>query len=89
MFSFDEELERQMRQEKELAPVYHVGRGGAGNMIYIDDSTRRRSSQTTDTASARSNSSAESGAHAVNRNIRRGIERGWSKMVGVAQYVAA
>ena len=84
MFSFDEDLERQMRHEKGLAPVYHVGRGGAGNMIYMNGSTRRRSSQPTDAASARSNSSAESGADTVNRNIRRGIERGWYKVAGVA-----
>ncbi|EDN10591.1 predicted protein [Histoplasma mississippiense (nom. inval.)] len=33
IFSFDEELERQLRREKEVAPVFHVGRGGAGNTI--------------------------------------------------------
>lgn len=32
IFSFDEELERQLSQERHAAPVYHVGRGGAGNV---------------------------------------------------------
>lgn len=30
IFSFDEELERELRR---AAPVYHVGRGGKGNMV--------------------------------------------------------
>ncbi|KAL6252437.1 hypothetical protein RBB50_000156 [Rhinocladiella similis] len=32
IFSFDEELERQLSQDRHAAPVYHVGRGGAGNL---------------------------------------------------------
>lgn len=32
IFSFDEELERQLSFERHAAPVYHVGRGGAGNV---------------------------------------------------------
>src|ERR1700761_1750526 len=31
IFSFDEELERQRRMMQHMAPVYHIGRGGAGN----------------------------------------------------------
>jgi hypothetical protein len=33
IFSFDEELERQLSHERHAAPVYHVGRGGAGNKV--------------------------------------------------------
>jgi len=33
IFSFDEELERQLSQDRHAAPVYHVGRGGAGNLV--------------------------------------------------------
>ena len=33
MFSFDEELERARKFEDTIAPVYHIGRGGEGNMI--------------------------------------------------------
>ncbi|EFQ97908.1 hypothetical protein MGYG_00945 [Nannizzia gypsea CBS 118893] len=32
IFSFDEELEQQLKREKDVAPVFHIGRGGAGNM---------------------------------------------------------
>jgi hypothetical protein len=79
IFSFDEELERQMRQQQAMAPVYHVGRGGAGNMVYADTSaTRQRDSET---ASARSTSSAESGTDIAGKAVRRSLEKGWAKMV--------
>lgn len=32
IFSFDEELERRRVREETAAPIYHVGRGGAGNV---------------------------------------------------------
>ncbi|EXJ73859.1 uncharacterized protein A1O5_03621 [Cladophialophora psammophila CBS 110553] len=35
IFSFDEELEQQLRWERDAAPVYHVGRGGAGNIGHV------------------------------------------------------
>ena len=38
MFSFDEELERLRRSEGDVAPVYHVGRGGSGNAFDRRDS---------------------------------------------------
>jgi hypothetical protein len=79
IFSFDEELERQMRQQDAMAPVYHVGRGGAGNMIYRDSSTTRP--KDSETASARSTSSAESGADVAAKGVRRSLEKGWAKMV--------
>ena len=78
MFSFDEELQKQMQQAKHVAPVYHVGRGGAGNY-------HRSSKASTDTRflltrqdsnnSASSNSSAESGADVANRNIKKGLKK--------------
>ena len=34
IFSFDEELERLRRGDEGVAPVYHIGRGGAGNLIH-------------------------------------------------------
>ncbi|CAF9913872.1 MAG: hypothetical protein GOMPHAMPRED_008048 [Gomphillus americanus] len=34
MFSFDEELERARKLESTLAPIYHIGRGGEGNMVH-------------------------------------------------------
>ncbi|KAM5433868.1 hypothetical protein MferCBS31731_006875 [Microsporum ferrugineum] len=37
IFSFDEELEQQLKREKDVAPVFHIGRGGAGNMAAVPD----------------------------------------------------
>jgi len=78
IFSFDEELERQMRQEREVAPVFHVGRGGAGNMIISDayNVSRKHS----DANSMGSQSSVESGAD----RARRSIEKGWGKLMSFA-----
>lgn len=39
MFRFDEELERERLSE--VAPVYHVGRGGSGNAVKSRDERRR------------------------------------------------
>jgi len=78
IFSFDEELERQMRQQAAMAPVYHVGRGGAGNMIYTDSSATRR--KDSETASSTSTSSAESGVDIVTKGVRRSLEKGWAKV---------
>ncbi|MCJ1322201.1 hypothetical protein MMC15_007547 [Xylographa vitiligo] len=33
MFSFDEELERVRGGSEGMAPVYHIGRGGVGNLL--------------------------------------------------------
>lgn len=38
MFSFDEELSQLRRGSEAVAPVYHIGRGGAGNLM--DERTR-------------------------------------------------
>ncbi len=78
IFSFDEELEREMRQQETRAPVYHVGRGGAGNMTHPSDSSSKR--KNSETASTRSTSSAESGADIATRTIRRGLSSGWHKV---------
>ncbi|KAJ9652700.1 hypothetical protein H2198_008067 [Neophaeococcomyces mojaviensis] len=74
IFSFDEELEQQLKQTKHVAPVYHVGRGGAGNLrSSISDAqslTRRTSND-----SASSTSSAESGADIATRNLKKGLKK--------------
>ncbi|KAL1852723.1 hypothetical protein Plec18167_008954 [Paecilomyces lecythidis] len=76
IFSFDEELERELRREKEMAPVFHVGRGGAGNMIFSDNDSyslsRKQSSSTT--------SSTESAADWAKEKARKG----WGKLKGMA-----
>jgi len=78
MFSFDEELQQQMQQAKHVAPVYHVGRGGAGNLyrssnpiIDANSVLSRRDSNN----SASSTSSAESGADVATRNLKKGLKK--------------
>jgi len=44
IFSFDEELERQRKMMEHQAPIYHIGRGGAGNAIDDMKSSRRSGS---------------------------------------------
>lgn len=87
MFSFDEELALQLARSgaRRLAPVYHVGRGGAGNTVRsgqgmeierervcIDGSTRRRESD----SDSRSGSGSEKSKGSAPRNILRKIGRG-------------
>ncbi|KAI9797560.1 MAG: hypothetical protein M1835_007824 [Candelina submexicana] len=57
MFSFDEELARQQKIEEHVAPVYHIGRGGAGNAV---DETRPSSIRKGSASSTMSRSSNES-----------------------------
>ncbi|KAL2821946.1 hypothetical protein BJX63DRAFT_175780 [Aspergillus granulosus] len=82
IFSFDEELEREMRR---AAPVYHVGRGGAGNMIHRDndhESTLSRKFSASSETSAKSNISSTSDR--ARDMARRGLEKGWGKIKGMA-----
>ncbi|PWY88523.1 hypothetical protein BO70DRAFT_286362 [Aspergillus heteromorphus CBS 117.55] len=76
IFSFDEELERGLRR---AAPVYHVGRGGAGNMIFGDDSSSSLSRK----FSVSSNSTSSSTGSTRERALR-GLEKGWGKLRGMA-----
>ncbi|OAX77091.1 hypothetical protein ACJ72_08614 [Emergomyces africanus] len=80
IFSFDEELERQLRREKEVAPVFHVGRGGAGNTVVPDgfDLSRKYSG-----GSVKSASSTESiRADPLKNPTRRSLEARWGKFMG-------
>jgi hypothetical protein len=70
MFSFDEELQQQERLRSQQAPVYHVGRGGAGNLV---DEMKPQSQRQN---SAGSMSSVESDKDGV----RRSMERQWQKL---------
>jgi hypothetical protein len=69
MFSFDEELAQQERLREHAAPVYHIGRGGAGNLI--DEMHHRRASQ--HSASSMTSTESEGG-------VRRSIEGAWHKV---------
>jgi len=64
IFSFDEELELQRRMMKHQAPVYHIGRGGAGNFGSegVVDSLADRRSSSGSGASTSSRGSAGSGS---------------------------
>ncbi|RMD41010.1 hypothetical protein DV735_g4112, partial [Chaetothyriales sp. CBS 134920] len=76
IFSFDEELQRELTRERHAAPVYHVGRGGAGNRYALPPLSRRRPGD--DQSSSRSTSSAESGADYATKKMTQG----WKKLTG-------
>ncbi|KAL2835207.1 hypothetical protein BDW59DRAFT_137323 [Aspergillus cavernicola] len=82
IFSFDEELEREMRR---AAPVYHVGRGGAGNMMHRNgdkESILSRKYSASSRTSAKSNISSTSDR--ARDMALRGLEKGWEKIKGMA-----
>ncbi|ETI24912.1 hypothetical protein G647_04282 [Cladophialophora carrionii CBS 160.54] len=83
IFSFDEELERQLRRERDVAPVYHVGRGGAGNLMYGASGSerkveRRMSDDSGASLASTSSRGSESGADTFNRSVKKG----WKKITG-------
>lgn len=65
MFSFDEELERQAKvvENASRAPVYHIGRGGAGNAIEEMKPVQRQGSAT----------SASSTGSSASEKVRRSL----------------
>jgi len=67
MFSFDEELERQRRMMQHQTPVYHVGRGGAGNFASEDAARRTSGSDTSSVSSA---------------GVRTSLEGTWNRLRG-------
>jgi hypothetical protein len=81
MFSFDEELERELRR---VAPVYHVGRGGAGNMIHNDTSGSSSLSRMFSGSSSGTSSSSLSMGDQVRDKAIHGLQKGWGKLRGVA-----
>jgi len=96
IFSFDEELQQQLRRVH-VAPVYHIGRGCAGNATY-NSRVRRKDSEADNVESpveSAVESDAESpvespveiGADVGARNLKRGLQNGWGKVVGVDCYM--
>jgi hypothetical protein len=73
IFSFDEELERQRRMTEHQAPIYHVGRGGAGNLV---EELRPRM------GSRSSASSANSSGSNFNDRVRGSMDGAWTRIVG-------
>ncbi|KAJ5898922.1 hypothetical protein N7495_003666 [Penicillium taxi] len=75
IFSFDEELQRDLRR---AGPVYHVGRGGAGNMVHSsrnDSSSIYGLSRKHSSSSTASNSSTNSVAERARDLARRGLDK--------------
>ncbi|KAK4991741.1 hypothetical protein LTR50_001558 [Elasticomyces elasticus] len=72
IFSFDEELERQRKMLEHQAPVYHIGRGGAGNAV--DEMVPRRGSRLGSTGSVASNASDAS------EKARKSFEGAWNRV---------
>jgi hypothetical protein len=70
MFSFDEELQQQERLRSQQAPVYHVGRGGAGNLV---DEMKPRSQRQNSASSVSSSGSEKDG-------VRRSVETAWNRL---------
>jgi hypothetical protein len=69
MFSFDEELAQQERLREHAAPVYHIGRGGAGNAVdEMHPRPQRQNSSSSDVSSG-----SESG-------VRRSVEGVWGRV---------
>jgi len=91
IFSFDEELERQLSQDRHAAPVYHVGRGGAGNISSSNSgsassqkhtmgsvsswTSQRRRSADRESFASSNSTSSESGADYVNRNLKKSFKK--------------
>jgi hypothetical protein len=71
IFSFDEELERQRRMTEHQAPIYHVGRGGAGNLV--DEMRPQMESRS---------SSASSAGSEYNTRMRSSVESAWGRFRG-------
>lgn len=81
IFSFDEELERDLRR---AAPVYHVGRGGAGNMVYNSNPASASTSNSYSLTRKFSGGSAGSTGDRAREKALRGLEKGWGKLKGMA-----
>ncbi|KAK2737979.1 hypothetical protein FQN57_007333 [Myotisia sp. PD_48] len=71
IFSFDEELEQQLKRERDVAPVFHIGRGGAGNI----DLSNKRNISTRSSITSSSSSSGSDSSHGKPNNWPRSGHR--------------
>lgn len=82
IFSFDEELEQQMKQMQDLAPVCHVGRGGAGNRAKVNlplhpfQPGLESDTESTKSGDSTASTDTQSGIDTINKKLRRS----WGKM---------
>jgi hypothetical protein len=77
VFSFDEELAEQRRIMEHQAPIYHIGRGGAGNLVHEDTPRANRQNSTASNASTDSSSSAHQGRSSLDAAWHR-VSRSFS-----------
>ena len=97
IFSFDEELERQLSQDRHAAPVYHVGRGGAGNAYGRPQDARaerylsgvcpdRRRKMSDDSGSQKSDMSESGSGRSEDGSgaafATGKVKKGWKKITG-------
>jgi Protein of unknown function (DUF3602) len=80
MFSFDEELARQRARELHAAPVYHVGRGGAGNYAKSEKGSSisgegRKSVDSQYSQQSYNSVRSVSGADRIMNNLRHSLSR--------------
>ncbi|KAL7271038.1 hypothetical protein RUND412_006233 [Rhizina undulata] len=85
MFSFDEELERDRIFHEHQAPVYSIGRGGAGNIVPTESKALSSNDAAAVTSSSpRSISSASSTISASSTrsgfSLRTGADRVWERL---------
>jgi len=71
IFSFDEELEHQRRMMEHQAPVYHIGRGGTGNLVDERKASFSRHGSASSTSSVESDHSGRA---------RRSADSAWSRI---------
>jgi len=80
IFSFDEELERQARMQASMAPVYHIGRGGAGNLVASTDGAGMARRTASSLGEGSSSSKASSSAGPSSGAMRTSLEGTWSRL---------
>lgn len=68
IFSFDEELRQQQRLQEAASPIYHVGRGGSGNLINEAKPQNIRKGSASSTFSNDSDDSVKSAPHKARRS---------------------
>ncbi|EEP75730.1 predicted protein [Uncinocarpus reesii 1704] len=77
IFSFDEELEYELRREKDVAPVFHVGRSGGTNTFHQDNQLHFNSSCNYSGNYARKQSTTSSmGSSSASANLEKAA---WNK----------
>ncbi|KAG0636728.1 hypothetical protein HOY80DRAFT_976243 [Tuber brumale] len=87
IFFFDEELEREKVIRENRAPVYSIGRGGAGNIVSAESPMRTGSdySMVDSLLSAKSSIQPETVVEAPEEGkavLKSGADRAWNRVRG-------